>query len=449
MILISVLSSLIASLGMGLIWSAQIKNRYREELRRVSDVIKHGGFPLHRTVLDQMSSLSGMQFVSLSTKGAVIASTLNLSNEDAGLLAALIAKHGGADLASRPRAFNLGGKHYQVVVVSVLAARGGTAPIDRVIVLQEETALLRELQQVVLPTLWAAVAAVVMGFLLSIGIARHISRPLVNLTEQTIRAAHDLQSDITLPKTDDETHDLAEAIQRLITERRGYEQTVRQEAHLQAAHQFALGLGHQLRNLLTALRMAIELHGEKCHSNQDDDLLVALRQVRLIDSVLRQFLSLRALAELEKEPIDYANVVESVLDLLRPAFQHAGAHLRVEIAQKPCMVVGHRASLEQLTTNLVMNALDAVQGLRDEPMVIVALRCLQEGVIQLVVEDNGPGPPASVAKDLLKKPVTSKPDGIGLGLFVAQTIAQQHNGRITWKRENDRTQFVFEFPNHS
>ncbi|HOP76007.1 MAG TPA: HAMP domain-containing sensor histidine kinase [Thermogutta sp.] len=450
MILISVLSSLIASLGMGLIWSAQIKNRYREELRRVCEIIKHGGFPLHRTVLAQLSGLSGMEFISLSTRGAVIDSTLKLSNEDEGLLAALVAKHGNADSSSHPRSLNLGGTHYQIVIVSVLAARGGAAPIDRVIVLQEETALLRELQQVVLPTLLATVAAVVIGFLLSIGIARHISQPLVSLTEQTIKAAHDLQSDIALPKTDDETHALAEAIQRLITERRGYEQSVRQEARLQAAHQFALGLGHQLRNLLTALRMAIELHAERCHVNRnDEDLLVALRQVRLIDSVLRQFLSLRAFAELEKEPLDYAQVLESVLDLLRPAFQHAGVQLRVEMPQKPCVVTGHRASLEQLTTNLVMNALEAVQGVRDEPVVTVALRRSEEGVIQLVVEDNGPGPPASVAKDLLKKPVTSKSDGIGLGLFVAQLIAEQHNGRIIWRRENGRTQFVFELPNHS
>ncbi|HOA53533.1 MAG TPA: ATP-binding protein, partial [Thermogutta sp.] len=150
-----------------------------------------------------------------------------------------------------------------------------------------------------------------------------------------------------------------------------------------------------------------------------------------------------------KEPLDYAQVLESVLDLLRPAFQHAGVQLRVEMPQKPCVVTGHRASLEQLTTNLVMNALEAVQGVRDEPVVTVALRRSEEGVIQLVVEDNGPGPPANVAKDLLKKPVTSKSDGIGLGLFVAQLIAEQHNGRIIWRRENGRTQFVFELPNHS
>jgi len=449
MVVVSILSSLIASVGMGFIWTQQIKKRYRNEIHRVAQILRSSAFPLNRKVLEQVKGLSGMEFVSLSANGTIIDSTLMMSERDQSSLRFFFE---GDDIKRSPireSTIDLAGSYYQVMVVPLVGNRGGSVPVSCVVILREQTALLRELRRVILPTITAAAVAIGVGLLLSIGIARHITRPLVDLTEQTIKAAHDLQSDITLPKVDDETHNLAKAIQHLITERRDYEQTVRNEAHLQAAHQFALGLGHQLRNLLTALRMALELHSERCESNRDDeDLSVAMRQVRLIDSVLRQFLSLRAFNEFQKEPLNYTHIVEEVLDLLRPAFRHAGVKIQVDLAQQPCTVLGHAISLEQLTTNLIMNAVEAVQGSTCDPTIRIALR-QWEGRVQLVVEDNGPGPPSGVEKDLLNKPVTTKRGGIGLGLFVAQLIAKQHNGKITWQRDNNLTRFTFEFPSIS
>jgi nitrogen-specific signal transduction histidine kinase len=42
--------------------------------------------------------------------------------------------------------------------------------------------------------------------------------------------------------------------------------------------------------------------------------------------------------------------------------------------------------------------------------------------------------------------VTTKPDGFGLGLFVARQIAERHAGRLHWERQGDLTCFAFEFP---
>ena len=450
MIVISILSSVVASAGIGFIWTSQIRSRYHDEIHRVAEILKSSTFPLHHNVLNQVKGLSGMELVSLANNGKVIDSTLDLTAEEKRILAALRQTNGAGKSRHQETSVQLAQNHYQALVVPIAGARGSSAPVACVVVLQRQTLLLKELRQVILPTLLATAVAVLVGLLLSIGIAHHITRPLVDLTEQTIRAAHNLHSDITLPEVDDETVNLAKAIQHLITERRNYEQTVRQEAHLQAAHQFALGLGHQLRNLLTALRMALELHSQHCSLNEaDEDLAVAMRQVRLIDSVLRQFLSLRAFSDFQKEPVNYAEIVKSVLDLLKPAFRHAGVTVHTDISGEPCPAVGHPISLQQLTTNLIMNALEAVQGNSSEPKVTVLLRRSDRGLIQLVVEDNGPGPPAAVEKELLIKPITTKRDGIGLGLFVAQLIARQHNGEITWTRENAVTRFVFEFPNIS
>ena len=57
-----------------------------------------------------------------------------------------------------------------------------------------------------------------------------------------------------------------------------------------------------------------------------------------------------------------------------------------------------------------------------------------------------PAPPPQCSDQLFHSFVTTKPDGFGLGLFVAQQIAERHRGRLRWQREGEMTSFVFEFP---
>ena len=64
----------------------------------------------------------------------------------------------------------------------------------------------------------------------------------------------------------------------------------------------------------------------------------------------------------------------------------------------------------------------------------------------MIVEDDGPGPPAELASSLFESFVTSKPEGIGLGLTVAVTVAQAHHGSLTWNRRLDRTRFELTVP---
>ena len=59
-------------------------------------------------------------------------------------------------------------------------------------------------------------------------------------------------------------------------------------------------------------------------------------------------------------------------------------------------------------------------------------------VVIVEVADSGPGPPPELADSLCEAFVTSKPEGVGLGLALAQRVAADHGGRLSWSREDGR-----------
>ena len=85
-------------------------------------------------------------------------------------------------------------------------------------------------------------------------------------------------------------------------------------------------------------------------------------------------------------------------------------------------------------------------GGQSPPRVVVSACRAGEGRGAVVVQDTGSGPAESVADRIGEAFITSKPDGVGLGLFVARQIAESHRGGLRWERNDGWTCFRFEFP---
>ncbi len=78
-------------------------------------------------------------------------------------------------------------------------------------------------------------------------------------------------------------------------------------------------------------------------------------------------------------------------------------------------------------------------------MIVELVRKPRDRVL-LRVGDSGPGPAAAIAGSAVRAFVTDKPDGTGLGLYVARQVAEAHQGTIGWRREQDLTWFEVELP---
>jgi signal transduction histidine kinase len=232
-----------------------------------------------------------------------------------------------------------------------------------------------------------------------------------------------------------------------------YQDTVRLTERLRLLGQVSGGLAHQLRNGVTGARLAIQLYAQESAGQTDMAALdVALRQLTLLETNLKRFLDLGNDRPQMREICDLGDLVAEAVDLLRPQCLHTNVELRWVQSAPRAKVTADRGQLEQLIFNVLGNAVEAAgQGGSVEVTMSVPVeengRGEREGGrVVLEIVDSGPGPPAAIADRLFDPFVTGKPEGVGLGLAVARQVAEGLGGRITWRRDCDRTCFRVELP---
>jgi len=213
--------------------------------------------------------------------------------------------------------------------------------------------------------------------------------------------------------------------------------------------QLAAGFAHELRNAITGAKLAIDLHRRRCRagapqaeaSPADESLAVASRQLDIVEEEVRGLLTLGVPPTTAAAPVDLVRLVGEVRDLVGPRAMHAGVTVAGTAACRG-EVTGRKDGLRAALVNLALNAIDAAG---DRGSVTVGAESIASG-IALVVEDDGPGPPAAIAAALHEPFVTGKQEGVGLGLAVAKAVAEQHGGTLAWSRTAGRTRFEIRLP---
>ena len=225
------------------------------------------------------------------------------------------------------------------------------------------------------------------------------------------------------------------------------QEAIQKTERLRLLSQVSAGLAHQLRNGVTGARLAVQLHASECTTLADAEALdVALRQLALLESNLSRFLELGRNNGHRCEPCDLVSLVEEAVALLRPQCRHSHIDLRWQPPSISATLPGDAGQLRHLFLNVLGNAVEAAGP---GGWVEIRLRLLSDSAIPTaVVEivDSGPGPPDEVAERLFEAFVTSKKDGVGLGLAVARQAAEAHGGRLTYHREAGQTCFRMDSP---
>lgn len=149
------------------------------------------------------------------------------------------------------------------------------------------------------------------------------------------------------------------------------------------------------------------------------------RAIAIIDGI-------RALLRNEvppRRPVDMAAAFEEVLGLMRREIVTLDVELERDLAPR-AVVLGTKAQLQQVAMNLMSNALEAVRGLPPGARRIRVATAIRGGSVEVTVSDSGRGIPPERRDTLFEAFRSTRSGGLGLGLVIARTILESHEGRI-------------------
>lgn len=419
----AVVAAVVVAMGSYWLGDRRAERELSQRFDGIQRSLAESMFPLNRVVLDLLADLTQTQLVGIDSSGNVTDSTIELSENAR--------------------------RDYRILTFST---RNQTQRADRVarieVLFDNQQIEASRRRAAILPLATGLSTILVLSTITLIVSSRLVGR--VNKLHRRVElvAAGDFESKVS-DQVDDEIGRLGSAVDTMATELRQLWNQVNHQQSEKLLHQIAGGMAHQLRNSLTGARMAVELHAKQCESADDEGIGVAIHQIEVAEDYVRRLLLVASGHQDDDRPMSIQQCFEDVRRSLSPLAKHLQVDMSWRVVDLKAddsrandstsqPLVSDGPSWMAAASNLIHNAIEA--GDRID----VALTIDDAGCHRLTVADNGVGISETIADELFEPFVTSKPEGMGLGLSVVQRAAERLGGEVRWRREEDQTIFELE-----
>jgi signal transduction histidine kinase len=211
---------------------------------------------------------------------------------------------------------------------------------------------------------------------------------------------------------------------------------------LTALNRLTRGVAHEIKNPLNAMR----LHLEVLKNRLDGDVPevdVITREIARLDRVVKTFLDFNRPVEPQMRRIDLAEMAHDVARLVQPEAAVHGVTVSHRDDGHAAWIQGDPDLLKQAVLNVVMNAIEAMNG---GGALLIESRC-EARECEISVSDTGPGIPPEIRDKIFNLYFSTKAHGSGIGLAMAFRFVQLHDGRIEFATQSGQgTTFRFVFP---
>ena len=208
-------------------------------------------------------------------------------------------------------------------------------------------------------------------------------------------------------------------------------QALEEAQRLAALGAMAAGLAHEIRNPLAGIKGAVQyLQAEKMADDAQDMLDVAVLEVDRLNVVVSQFLEYARPFNLDRSTDHINAIVAHIVQVLNAQGLPKGVTIVQDVAPDLPPMSLDRGRLSQVLLNLSQNG---IQAMTDGGILTIATRLRTSGrrqLLELSVQDQGPGIPESAKSDLFIPFFTTKEEGTGLGLAISQRIVRAHGGEL-------------------
>jgi len=148
----------------------------------------------------------------------------------------------------------------------------------------------------------------------------------------------------------------------------------------------------------------------------------------------------------EQTALSINSVIEEAAIFLRHEIQAQGTELILDLAPDLPKVIADRTQMQQVVANLAVNALQAMNHQTTPRRLTIRSALSEPGVVQVAVEDSGPGVPAENLARLFDSFFTTKDAGMGMGLPICRSILEAHGGDIRAENTPDGARLSFALP---
>ncbi len=399
-----------------------------QHMKSVAEALGDASYPLTDDVVRRIGAMSGGDIVVFDREQTISSSTLKPTDELRSQLATLPTNEPN-NLSTHTIERN-GTTHLVTAIRRTHVRHPGTLYI-----MMPQTRFSVVWRQSVLLPAVVAIIVLTLALLVAMLISQRVAGRVDLLRNQFRHLASGDFRPVAVVGRDDEIRDLLASANDLSHQLRTMQQELLRSERLQLLGQLSGGLAHQLRNSIAGGRLAIQLHERHCESD-DMMLQTALAQLELTEEQVWAVVSLQPDGQPQNEPeqCDICKIAADVVSLLQPHASHWESELKLETPTELTAVLNSPRSVKGALLNLVQNAIEAagVGG------TIEVEAGIEDRQVVIEIRDSGPG--FTLTKDELAEAFrTTKSEGMGLGLTIAQHAVDQEGGVLTVDRIASQT----------
>jgi PAS domain S-box-containing protein len=148
-------------------------------------------------------------------------------------------------------------------------------------------------------------------------------------------------------------------------------------------------------------------------------------------------------APARKEDLEINETILDIVKLTRAAMSEHGVLVKIRVSEGLPHILGDRVQLQQVTLNLIMNAIEAMSEVSERSReLLITTSEVESGSVLVAVSDSGPGLPYDNPERIFEACYTTKSSGLGMGLSICRSIVEAHGGRL-WATPNEPHGAVF------